>query len=43
MYAIIEGDPIEGFDFYGPFAEWEDAESYSENLLGVNWIVDLNL
>jgi hypothetical protein len=33
---VIEGDPVDGFTFTGPFKDVEDAIFYGEGL-GVEW------
>lgn len=37
-YIVIDGNPVDGFDYTGPFESEEDAIHYAEfNLAGIDW------
>ena len=40
MYIIVAGNPFDGFDFYGPFRDIEDAIDYADRqFFGETWWV----
>ena len=41
MWIIIEGDLIDGYLFYGPFADYKTAYEYADKLCGYNRIIEL--
>ena len=42
-WIAIQGDPVDGFDYYGPFKSTEDANDWaSSNLQPDWWVADLH-
>lgn len=43
-YIIIEGNPVDGFDFTGPFDTFDEATEYASQHFDIGWhIADLNV
>lgn len=40
-YIIIHGNPVDGFEFYGPFLSTEYATAFGERLGGEWWLKEL--
>lgn len=38
-HIIVSGNPVNGFDFTGPFAEHDDAGSYAVNAIEADWCI----
>ena len=36
-YIVIYGDPVDGFNFVGPFADRDEAVRYAEFDAGTDW------
>lgn len=37
MHILIIGNPVDGFEYYGPFKTGEEAIAYGEDRLGGDW------
>jgi hypothetical protein len=35
--VLIEGNPVEGFIFTGPFPDWDAAIAYADKAVGGDW------
>lgn len=33
-YIVVLGDPVDGFTYYGPFADYDDAMEYAQTECG---------
>lgn len=39
-YTVVTGNPVDGFTFYGPFTDPEDANEWADdNLRNLDWWV----
>jgi len=45
MYIVVLGNPVDGFTFWGPFRNVEDAIDWAERSVLTTswWIADLNV
>ena len=41
QWIVVEGNPSDGFAFFGPFDSTEEATEFAEQLGGSWWIVHL--
>ena len=42
MWIVIKGDPVDGFEYIGPFSSTDDAEAYMDTESNdTTWMIQL--
>lgn len=41
MHILITGNPVDGFEYFGPFKTGEEAITYGEDWLSSDWWIAL--
>ena len=42
MWIVIKGDPVDGFEYYGPFKSTDDAETFMDQESNdTTWMLEL--